>query len=117
MSGPASGAWRPEHGAGDRLFADLGPLHLESGAVLPQLRMAYETWGSLDAERSNAVLVLHALTGDSHVVGGTGPLVATYRVESSGSVLAPAGYLVVIASVALVPVLLSPETARSPLPR
>lgn len=70
---PASGAWRPEHGAGDRLFADLGPLHLESGAVLPQLRMAYETWGSLDAERSNAVLVLHALTGDSHVVGGTGP--------------------------------------------
>ena len=35
--------------------------------------MAYETWGTLNAERDNAVLVLHALTGDSHVVGPAGP--------------------------------------------
>jgi homoserine O-acetyltransferase len=33
------------------------------------LRIAYETWGTLNASRSNAVLVLHALTGDSHVAG------------------------------------------------
>ena len=35
--------------------------------------MAYETWGELNAQRDNAVLVLHALTGDSHVVGPAGP--------------------------------------------
>ena len=35
--------------------------------------MAYETWGELSPARDNAVLVLHALTGDSHVVGVAGP--------------------------------------------
>ena len=35
--------------------------------------MAYETWGRLDASRSNAVLVLHALSGDSHAAGPAGP--------------------------------------------
>jgi len=34
--------------------------------------VAYETWGELSAARDNAVLVLHALTGDSHVVGAAG---------------------------------------------
>lgn len=37
------------------------------------MRLAFETWGQLAADRSNAVLVLHALTGDSHVVGPAGP--------------------------------------------
>ncbi|MEK8227617.1 homoserine O-acetyltransferase [Oerskovia sp. M15] len=37
------------------------------------MRVAYETWGTLAPDGSNAVLVLHALTGDSHVVGPTGP--------------------------------------------
>ncbi|GAA3844583.1 homoserine O-acetyltransferase [Saccharothrix violaceirubra] len=37
------------------------------------LRIAYETWGTLNASRSNAVLVLHALTGDSHVAGVVEP--------------------------------------------
>ena len=35
--------------------------------------MAYQTWGTLNPQRDNAVLVLHALTGDSHVVGPAGP--------------------------------------------
>ena len=35
--------------------------------------MAYETWGTLSPARDNAVLILHALTGDSHVVGEIGP--------------------------------------------
>jgi homoserine O-acetyltransferase len=41
--------------------------------VLPGVRIAYETWGELNADASNAVLVLHALTGDSHVAGPAGP--------------------------------------------
>lgn len=69
---PDTGAWRPEHGSGDRRFAALGAVPLESGAVLEDVTMAYETWGALDADRSNAVLVLHALTGDSHVRGPAG---------------------------------------------
>ncbi len=37
------------------------------------MTLAYESWGRLNARRDNAVLVLHALTGDSHVVGPAGP--------------------------------------------
>ncbi|MGP9539679.1 homoserine O-acetyltransferase MetX [Brachybacterium sp. AOP43-C2-M15] len=65
----AGGAWQPAHGAGDRRFAQLGALELESGAVLEDVTVAYETWGRLDEDGGNAVLVLHALTGDSHVRG------------------------------------------------
>ncbi|MET9554507.1 homoserine O-acetyltransferase [Streptomyces sp. NPDC006645] len=50
-----------------------GPLSLEGGGSLPGVRIAYETWGRLAADGSNAVLVLHALTGDSHVAGPAGP--------------------------------------------
>jgi homoserine O-acetyltransferase/O-succinyltransferase len=41
--------------------------------VLPNVRVAYETFGTPNADRSNAVLVAHALTGDSHVAGPAGP--------------------------------------------
>ncbi|WP_214369055.1 homoserine O-acetyltransferase MetX [Pseudonocardia sp. H11422] len=71
---PVSGAWRDGDPAGERRFLDLpGPLELELGDVLPSVRLAYETWGTLSAARDNAVLVLHALSGDSHVVGAAGP--------------------------------------------
>lgn len=46
---------------------------LEAGGELPAVRLAFETWGRLAPDRSNAVLVLHALTGDSHVAGPAGP--------------------------------------------
>jgi homoserine O-acetyltransferase len=59
---------------GERQYLDLaGPVALERGGSLPSVRVAYETWGELSSDRSNAVLVLHALTGDSHAAGTTGP--------------------------------------------
>lgn len=70
---PVTGAWREGDHPGHRRFADLGPLPLESGERLPAVRAAYETWGRLSPRGDNAVLVLHALTGDSHVVGDAGP--------------------------------------------
>ena len=57
---------------GERLFADLGELKTESGDVIPSVRVAYETWGTLNEDRSNAVYICHALTGDSHVRGEAG---------------------------------------------
>jgi homoserine O-acetyltransferase/O-succinyltransferase len=52
---------------------DIGPLTLESGVVLDDVRIAVQRWGELSPERDNVVVVLHALTGDSHVTGPTGP--------------------------------------------
>ncbi|HEX5612344.1 MAG TPA: homoserine O-acetyltransferase [Burkholderiales bacterium] len=45
------------------------PLALKSGALLPQFELAYETYGELNAARSNAVLVCHALNASHHVAG------------------------------------------------
>ncbi|ANS79935.1 Homoserine O-acetyltransferase [Serinicoccus hydrothermalis] len=56
-----------------RRTQSVGDLTLESGEVLEDVRVTYQAWGRLNADRSNAVLVLHALTGDSHVVGDRGP--------------------------------------------
>jgi len=73
---PASGAWRPGDPAGGRqflTFAEERPFVLEGGGQLRRVTVAYETWGDLDAEASNAVLVCHALTGDSHAAGRSGP--------------------------------------------
>jgi homoserine O-acetyltransferase/O-succinyltransferase len=45
------------------------PLLLVSGETLPSLTIAYETYGSLNRDASNAVLLCHALSGDAHVAG------------------------------------------------
>ncbi|RLK47693.1 homoserine O-acetyltransferase MetX [Microbacterium telephonicum] len=70
---PATGAWRDGDPVGNRHFAWLGSFRTESGRELPGIRLAYETWGELSPAADNAVLILHALTGDSHVVGDAGP--------------------------------------------
>lgn len=69
---PVTGAWRPGDHPGARHFASLGEQWVRGGR-LPAVRVAYETWGTLNAARDNAVLVLHAMTGDSHVTGAPGP--------------------------------------------
>lgn len=63
----------PSAPVGDRRYLDVGALTTESGDVLPSITMAYESWGQLNDRGDNAVLVLHALTGDAHVVGPAGP--------------------------------------------
>ena len=70
---PASGAWREGDPVGDRLFVDVGDLVTESGIVIPDVRIAYETWGTLREGRSGGGGGGDALTGDSHVVGAAGP--------------------------------------------
>ncbi|MGM9331559.1 homoserine O-acetyltransferase MetX [Streptomyces murinus] len=71
---PATGAWREGDPPGHRRwFTADRPLPLEAGGELPGVRLAFETWGRLAPDASNAVLVLHALTGDSHVAGPAGP--------------------------------------------
>lgn len=69
---PATGAWRDGDPVGNRRFVDIGPLGFEAGGFLPHVRLAYESWGELSPAADNAILVLHALTGDSHVIGDPG---------------------------------------------
>jgi len=78
---PVTGAWRPGDPPGRRKFLSLfgsgqghkSGLDLEAGGHLSEVTVAYETWGKLNAGASNAVLVLHALSGDSHVSGPVEP--------------------------------------------
>ena len=50
-----------------------GPFALESGAVLPGIEIAYETYGTLAPDRSNALLLCHSYTSDHHAAGRHGP--------------------------------------------
>ncbi|MEY3383539.1 MAG: hypothetical protein RLZZ212_126, partial [Actinomycetota bacterium] len=66
---PATGAWIVGDPVGDRKFTTPFNLEVEAGSELKGARLAFETWGELNEAKDNAVLVLHALTGDSHTVG------------------------------------------------
>jgi len=50
-------------------FADDVPMLLDSGERLGPITLAYETYGQLNAKGSNAIMICHALSGDSHVAG------------------------------------------------
>lgn len=64
-----TGAWLESHHPGDRQFIKIGDLALESGEVLPDITIAYQSWGKLNATGDNAILINHALTGWSDVNG------------------------------------------------
>lgn len=78
------------------------PLRLDSGAVLPNLEVAYKTYGTLNAAKSNAVLVCHALTMDQYVASPhpmTGKPGWWTEVVGDGRPLDPARYFVICANV------------------
>jgi len=69
---PATGAWFPGMPVGSRKFAQFPhnrPFALDGGMVLTDVSLAYETWGTLNENATNAILICHAWTGDSHVSG------------------------------------------------
>ena len=73
---PVTAAWRRGDPPGRRRFLTLAaerPMALEGGGRLRGAEIAYETWGELGGDAANAVLVCHALSGDSHVHGPAGP--------------------------------------------
>jgi len=103
---PASGAWQPGDPVGGRRFVDAAhgrPFVLEGGGVLEEITMAYETWGELTPDADNAVLVCHALTGDSHAFGRSGYGHATpgwwNGVIGPGCALDPANHFIVCVNV------------------
>ena len=69
---PATGAWYVGAAFGTRKFLEFPndrPVALDSGKTLQQVTIAYETWGELNSNKSNAILLCHAWTGDSHAAG------------------------------------------------
>jgi homoserine O-acetyltransferase len=56
-----------------RQYLAIGDLTTENSGPLGPVTIAYESWGTLNAAKDNAILVEHALTGDAHVVGPRGP--------------------------------------------
>jgi len=64
-----TGAWLEDHAPGDRRFVKIGDVGLEDGEVLTDVTIAYQSWGELNENKDNAILVNHAMTGWSDVTG------------------------------------------------
>lgn len=87
------GTWR---------FPADAPLRLDSGATIAPLEIGYKTYGRLNADRSNAVLVCHALTGDQHLAS-THPVTGKPgwwdRMVGPGLPLDPGRYFIICTNV------------------
>jgi homoserine O-acetyltransferase len=79
-----------------------GPLALDCGVALSPVEFAYETYGTLNAERSNTVLICHALTGDQYVAS-THPVTGKQgwwtRMVGEGKPIDPARHFIVCVNV------------------
>lgn len=79
-----------------------GPLRLDGGMLLSPVEIAYETYGTLDADGGNAILICHALTGDQHVASThprTGKPGWWTRLVGTGKPIDPARDFVICANV------------------
>jgi homoserine O-acetyltransferase len=79
-----------------------GPLALDGGGRLAPVELAYETYGTLNADRSNAILICHALTGDQHVASAhprTGKPGWWTRMVGAGKPIDPARHFIVCSNV------------------
>ena len=102
MDDAASAPSGSETNGGTWRFPAERPLRLDSGATLSPLDVAYKTYGRLNADRSNAVLVCHALTGDQHLAS-THPLTGKpgwwEQVVGAGLPLDPDRYFIICTNV------------------
>jgi homoserine O-acetyltransferase len=102
MSEAATATAGAETQGGTMRFPANKSLRLDSGARLAPLEIAYNTYGRLNADRSNAVLVCHALTGDQHVASihpTTGKPGWWTRVIGPGKPLDPERYFIICSNV------------------
>jgi len=79
-----------------------GPLLLDAGVAFAPVEFAYETYGTLNADRSNAILICHALTGDHHVASDhpiTGKSGWWTRLVGEGKPVDPARHFIVCVNV------------------
>ncbi len=79
-----------------------GPLQLSSGAALGPVDIAYETYGAMNADRSNVILICHALTGDQYVASdhpATGKPGWWWRLVGADKPVDPARHFIVCANV------------------
>jgi homoserine O-acetyltransferase/O-succinyltransferase len=86
----------------DRQVRLPGAFPLDGGAALPEIEIAYETYGALSADASNAILICHALTGDQHVASPhprTGKPGWWQRIVGPGKLIDTDRHLVVCANV------------------
>jgi homoserine O-acetyltransferase len=102
-------------------FPATKPLRLDSGEKLVEFEIAYKTWGELNADKSNAILVCHALTMDQYVAG-THPVTGKpgwwTRLVGDGQPIDPARHFIICANViggcmgSTGPASLNPETGK-----
>jgi homoserine O-acetyltransferase len=64
-----TGAWLEDHAPGDRRFLKIGDVPLENGETLEDVTIAYQSWGEINSNKDNAILINHAMTGWSDVPG------------------------------------------------
>ncbi len=102
MTAQASTTAEFETGGGTWRFPATAPLRLDSGASLAPLEVAYKTYGRLNADKTNAVLICHALTLDQHVASvhpTTGKPGWWNRAVGPGLPLDPERYFIICANV------------------
>ncbi|MDY5129377.1 homoserine O-acetyltransferase [Actinotignum urinale] len=94
-----TGAWLTGDDPEERQFMHIGPVELSHGGRIPNVQIAYETWGELNEDASNAILLCHALTGDSHASSKDGKSGWWHEIVGPGLAIDTNKYFVVCPNV------------------